>query len=192
MQLLLRILTLAGRIWLRLHGISPGHGGWVHGFPVVRLKPGSSVQIGNNVVLLSISRFNPLAPAGKVSLVTNTPSARISIHNGAGISSSVISCSREITIGEETLIGANCLIIDSDFHGFPLGENQPAKTAPVKIGRRVFIGARSIILKGVTIGDGAVIGAGSVVSRNIPPNSVAAGNPATVLRTLDQPTNPVR
>jgi acetyltransferase-like isoleucine patch superfamily enzyme len=72
--------------------------------------------------------------------------------------------------------------VDSDFHGYPLDENKPAKSAPVDIGDHVFIGARTIILKGVKIGNRSVIGAGSVVTTDIPENCLAAGNPARVIR----------
>ncbi|WP_270868073.1 MULTISPECIES: acyltransferase [unclassified Campylobacter] len=60
------------------------------------------------------------------------------------------------------------------------------KTAPVKIGNRVFIGARSLIMPGVSIGDNVVIGAGSLVTKDIPSNSLAFGSPACVVSTLDE------
>lgn len=182
--MLLRLISWVARGWLRAHGVRLGKFGWVFGLPQLRLTRGSSVEIGNGVSLCSWSRFNPLAPLGRVRFVTNTPAARIVIGDDVGISSSVISCSTRIAIGNETLIGAECLITDSDFHGLPLGQKKPVCSAPVVIGSRVFIGTRSIVLKGVTIGDGAVIGAGSVVTRDIPAHTLAAGNPARVVRPL--------
>lgn len=182
--ILLKLLTQFSRLWLRSCGVKIGHGGWVHGRPKLRLKKGSTVEIGNDVSLCSMARFNPLSPNRRISFVTNTPTARIIIQDGAGISNSVLSCHEGIRIGKNTLIGAECLIIDSDFHGFPLGENRPVKSAPVVIGDHVFVGTRTIILKGVTIGDRAVIGAGSVVSSDIPENCLATGNPARVIRTF--------
>jgi len=182
--ILLKLLTWFGRLWLKSRGVRLGRGGWIHGFPQVRLKPGSVVQMGDDVSLCSLSRLNPLAPARRVSLITNTAAARIILKEGVGISSSVLSSFVSITIGKHTLIGADCLIMDSDFHGFPLDAGQPVKSAPVEIGDYVFIGARSIILKGVKIGNRSVIGAGSVVSSDIPENSLAAGNPARVVRTF--------
>ncbi|MDB6077230.1 MAG: putative acetyltransferase, partial [Akkermansiaceae bacterium] len=90
-----------------------------------------------------------------------------------------------ITIGAETLIGAGCLLCDSDMHEAPLGSSRKVATAPILIGRRVFIGAGSTVLKGVTIGDGAVVGAGSIVVSSIPSGALAAGNPARVIRFLN-------
>jgi acetyltransferase-like isoleucine patch superfamily enzyme len=182
--LLLKLLTRLGRLWLQSRGVRMGRGCWVHGLPEVRLKQGSVVQIGDGVTLCSMSRFNPLASGRRLSIITNTADARITIKDGAGISNSLLSCSQSITIGANTLVGAECMIVDSDFHGYPLDENKPAKTAPVEIGDHVFIGARTIILKGVKIGNRSVIGAGSVVTSDIPENSLAAGNPARVIRSF--------
>jgi acetyltransferase-like isoleucine patch superfamily enzyme len=74
------------------------------------------------------------------------------------------------------------MIFDTDFHE-PLphggwGSDALSVSRPVKIGKGCFIGARSIILKGVTIGDGVVVGAGAVITRDIPADSIAYGNPA--------------
>jgi serine acetyltransferase len=182
--ILLKLLTQLGRLWLKAHGVKIGRDGWVHGLPEVRLKKGSVVQIGDGVTLGSMSRFNPLAPNRRLGLIANTPAARIIIQDGAGISNSVLSCYESIRIGKHTMIGAECLIIDSDFHGLPLNEGKPTRSAPIEIGSHVFVGARSIILKGVKIGDKSVIGAGSVVTTDIPENCLAAGNPAKVIRSF--------
>ncbi|MBC7981251.1 MAG: acyltransferase, partial [Armatimonadetes bacterium] len=93
-----------------------------------------------------------------------------------------------INIGRHCNLGGNVRIFDHDFHALdadvrrgPRGCDDCA-TKPISIGDDVFIGAESIILKGVTIGHRAVIGAGSVVTRDIPDDSVAAGNPAVIIR----------
>ena len=182
---LLQIMTFLVRGILKLRGINIGAGGWLHGLPRVYLAKGSRVEIGANVTLCSMPRFNPLAPEGRMRLVTKTPQARIVIQDGTGISSSLLSSHESIVIGKNTLIGAECMIVDSDFHEIPLGCGAPVRHKAVVIGDNVFIGTRSIILKGVTIGDGAVIGAGSVVSKSIPAHCIAAGNPARVLRRLE-------
>jgi len=94
-----------------------------------------------------------------------------------------ICAASSITIGEGTLIGTGVLIFDNDIHR-PVGEfgmeDAARETAkPISIGRGCFIGARAIILKGVTIGDRSAVAAGAVVTRNVPPGMVAFGNPAT-------------
>ena len=90
-----------------------------------------------------------------------------------------------INIGRDCLIGANVVIYDSDFHALSVKERnlgEAPEAAPVNIGNDVFIGADVKILKGVSIGDGAVIGNGSVVTKNIPSSAIAAGVPAKIIR----------
>ena len=93
-----------------------------------------------------------------------------------------------VTIGNNVLIGSGCLITDTDAHPIDWRErrlsNNTKAVAPVVIGDDVFIGARSIILKGVHIGNRSVIGAGSVVTKDIPADSIAAGNPAVIVKYL--------
>lgn len=92
-----------------------------------------------------------------------------------------IICHERVEIGERCLVSWDVVIGDSNEHDWPgIGE----QTAPVTIGDHVWIGCRSIILRGVSIGSGSVIGAGSVVTRSIPPGVLAAGQPARVIRSL--------
>ncbi len=92
-----------------------------------------------------------------------------------------------ITLGQRCLVGPQVTIYDSDFHGLAVADRLDASAVlrrAVTIEDDVFIGANSVILKGVTIGQGSVIAAGSIVTQNIPPNVVAGGNPARVLKSL--------
>lgn len=91
-----------------------------------------------------------------------------------------------IEIGDNTLIGLNCEIVDSDFHDLIPHQRiiGTAKTAKVKIGKNVFLGSNVKILKGLEIGDNTVIANGSIVTKSIPENVVAAGVPAKVIRNL--------
>ncbi len=180
-KFVLNILSGLGTEWIRLHGATIGRDSWILGFPDIKRAPGSTIIIGDAVSLFSAKWANPLRPARRLSLVTLNPNASITIGNDVGISSSVITCASSIKIGDGTLVGADCVITDTDFHSVPLSKEEPPRTKPVVIGNSVFIGTRCLILKGVEIGDGAVIGAGSVVSTSIPANSVAAGNPARII-----------
>ncbi len=96
-----------------------------------------------------------------------------------------ISCTKKIEIGNNTAIGRNVKIMDSDFHIIK-DENDktinPSK--PIHIGNNVWIGDSSIILKGVTINDGAIVAAGSIVTRDVPSNTIVAGNPAKVIKKI--------
>jgi acetyltransferase-like isoleucine patch superfamily enzyme len=100
----------------------------------------------------------------------------------------ILCAAERITIGDNVVVGANTSIVDTDFH--PLDRekrrDQPSggQTAPVVIGDDVFVGMNCLILKGVTIGDGSVVGAGSVVTRSVPQDVVVAGNPARIIREL--------
>lgn len=90
-----------------------------------------------------------------------------------------------IKIGADCRIGPHTLIYDSDFHGVaPDRRNQSGETSPVSIGDNVWIGSRSIILKGVSIGRDAVIAAGSVVTRDVPDGVIVGGNPAKQLGSV--------
>lgn len=94
-----------------------------------------------------------------------------------------IVAARSVRIGRDCKIARDVIIMDTDQHGIGDGS---APVAPVRIGDRVWIGARAIVLKGVSVGDDSVIGAGSVVTRDVPERSVVAGVPARLLRRLDQ------
>lgn len=111
----------------------------------------------------------------------------MTIGDRVGVSGSTISAAQQVTIGDDVLIGSGCIITDSDAHPVRFADRlDHARTgiAPVTIEDGVFIGARCIILKGVTIGKQSVIGAGSVVAKDVPPQVVAAGNPAVVVKSL--------
>ncbi len=89
-----------------------------------------------------------------------------------------------ITIGDGALIGHNVVIATLN-HAFEPENRGDMIPAPVVIGKRVWVGSNSTILPGVTIGDNAIIGAGSVVTKDIPANMIAAGNPAKVIKSIN-------
>jgi acetyltransferase-like isoleucine patch superfamily enzyme len=92
-----------------------------------------------------------------------------------------IACTTSVTIGDDVLIGDECVILDNDYHGIAGGES---KSSPVIIEANAWLATRVIVMRGVTIGRASVIGAGSVVTRSIPPGVFAAGVPARVIKTI--------
>ncbi|MEN0012569.1 MAG: DapH/DapD/GlmU-related protein [Solirubrobacteraceae bacterium] len=89
-----------------------------------------------------------------------------------------------IDIGDDVMIGPNVQLISSGHPLDPETRRSAITTAPIRIGRGVWIGAGATVLQGVTIGEVAVVGAGAVVTRNVPPRTLVAGNPARIVRAL--------
>ena len=161
------------------------------GHSICSRYPGSSISLGSHVTLDSSLRANPLGGSSPCVLRTMTSTARLRLGNRVGLSSCTIVAGNSIEIGEDTILGAGSMVLDNDFHisghGFAWLTEYSKNSKPVKIGRGCFIGARSIILKGVTLGDRVVIGAGSVVTKDVPAYSMAAGNPARVVGSIATP-----
>ena len=104
-----------------------------------------------------------------------------------GFSGTVIAAAESIVIGDRVLCGANVTITDTDWHAINLSERSTpgtAASAPVSIEDDVWIGLGAVVLKGVTIGRGTVVAAGSVVTRSLPEMVIAGGNPARVIGQL--------
>ena len=124
-------------------------------------------------------------------MICTNENAKLKIGDYVGISSSVIWAHESIVIGDHVNIGANTIIMDSDAHSLNYLDRRDLasdllakKNKPIVIDDDVLVGANCIILKGVHIGKQSVIGAGSVVTGNIPSNCIAAGNPAKVIKYL--------
>jgi acetyltransferase-like isoleucine patch superfamily enzyme len=173
-------------LWLRLLGVHVGNGCRFAGLPIVHLAPGARIVLGTGVVINSRRDSNPGGVAHPTVLAALEPHSSIVIGDGTGISAASIVARGEITIGCRVLIGIGACVWDSDFH--PLDAEQRrrhatngAAGAPVRIEDEVFIGGRSLILKGVTIGSGAVVGAGAVVRNDVGAGAIVAGNPARVV-----------
>ena len=114
------------------------------------------------------------------------PGARLSIGDRVYMNSGTsIEAYHELIIGNNVLMAPFASIIDDDRHQVEPGSVQ--YKGPTIVGNNVWLGRNVAVLPGVTIGDGAVIGANSVVTKSIPPNTFAAGSPAQVLRKLDIP-----
>lgn len=159
----------------------------VHGNVFFRCK--GKVQFGNNIVFTNLTRFNPVGLNKKCSIYVEKGGELI-IGANSGFSGVSIVCHRKIEIGEYCNFGGNTFIWDTDFH--PLNymdrrihDKSKIRSMPIVIGNDVFIGANSTILKGVTIGDRAIIGCGSIVSKDIPSDEVWAGNPIRFIKKIN-------
>ena len=153
------------------------------GCTLIHCVKGAEMRFESGVRINSALGSNPIMTRARSTFCCVVPGARIILERDVGASGVSITAAKEVIIGEGTLLGADCLITDTDFHiplgGHRWGNDVLAGAAPVHIGKGCFIGARTIILKGVTIGDGAIVAAGAVVTKNVPAEHLAAGNPAT-------------
>ena len=161
--------------------------GWrLYGGPILQKHRRSLLQIGANMELRSTVRSNPLGPNHAVILSTRRPGARLIIGEGFRMTGGSLVCEEAITIGNRVTVGCNSIVTDTDFHPLDVAQRHAAflggATAPVVIEDDVFIGMNVLVLKGVRLGKGCVIGAGSVVAADVPPGAIAAGSPARVIR----------
>jgi acetyltransferase-like isoleucine patch superfamily enzyme len=174
--------------YFRINGIQLPAGSKIFGLPIIQKHRRSTIRLGKNLQLRSTTGSNPLGVNHAVILCTWQENARLEIGDCFGMTGGSICAAEAVKIGSHVIIGANTTITDTDFH--PLEFNQRIQNSlagvskAITIEDEVFIGMHCLILKGVTIGRGSVIGAGSVVSRSIPPGVIAAGNPARVIKSL--------
>lgn len=146
------------------------------------------LTIGNNFTLTSGNCINPLCRNIRA-CIHITHSGVVKIGNNVGMSSPCIWVRNSLTIGDNVNVGGNCIIMDNDAHEIDYkarrGEIKgEVKSAPIVIEDDVWLGANVMVLKGVKIGARSIIGAGSVVTRNIPSDCIAVGNPARVIKNL--------
>ena len=137
-----------------------------------------TISIGDRCTFNSSSRFNARGINHRCILETGKPGAVLKIGNRCGFSGCSIVADKEVIIGDHVMVGANTCIGDRDDHPDRLGTSPQ----PVHIGNNVFIGMHCIVMKGVTIGDNSIIGVGSIVTKDIPANCIAAGVPCKVIK----------
>ncbi|MCK1297312.1 acyltransferase [Bradyrhizobium sp. 24] len=185
-----KITTIIGRLTSRWVGISLGANVRYLGLPIVSGSRYGEIIIGDNVSLVSDPRGTALGVRCPVILRCLAPGAALHIGSDTGLSGTTICAAVRVEIGQRCLIGADVMIFDTDFHNHkPVGRRYSVPdwkliSRPVKIGDDVFVGARSTISKGVSIGNGSIVAAGSVVVSDIPSNCVAGGVPAKVIQHL--------
>ncbi len=182
------LYTPIAKFLLYLNDVNFGENLKVRGLIRVIVTRKGSLTIGNNLSINSGNNYNLI---GRQQTNTFWVDGELIIGNNVGISTSAIICKYKITIGDNVTIGGNTVIYDTDFHNLdPLlraNKEKDMVTAakkPVFIQNNVFIGAHTSILKGVTIGENSIIGACSLISKNIPSNEIWAGNPAKFIKKL--------
>lgn len=177
-----KYFTLLAKIKLHLWGISYGKHIRVIGKIIVFRTPKSIIRIGDHCVFNSSSKLNFRGINHPCTLQTGTPQAKIVIGNHVEMSGVSIVSNNSVTIGNHVLIGANCQIGDRDGHT-NIYKSSPK---PINIEDHVWLGMNVTVLKGVTIGEHSIIGANSVVTKDIPANCIAVGNPCSVIKQIDK------
>ncbi len=185
-----RISSYYNLLRLKMYGVQCGRNCVVHGKLYVHLFSSAKVKIGNSLYFSSGWGVNALC-ANRRGMIYATYDACITIGNNVGMSSTVLWAHKKITIGNHVKIGGNCIIIDTDAHNMDFKLRRSPSTdrgvsSPVVIEDDVFIGMNCLILKGVTIGARSIIAAGSVVTKSIPADCIAGGNPAKVIKRISE------
>lgn len=160
------------------------------GIPIINVNLKGNIGIGKKFVMNS-GKYNNMIGRQQQCYFIVGKYAYLTIGDNVAMSATAIVCQKKIVIGNNVRIGGGTVIYDTDFHNIDYSKrvNTPEDYStvirrPIVIEDNVFIGAHSIILKGVTIGKNSIIGAGSVVSKFVPENQIWAGNPARYIKTL--------
>ena len=181
-QIIIRLFSnLFMKLKLAIFSIPYGENCVFYGQTYIFKQSSSSIILGKNLTFRSYPNSNLIGLNRNCSISTLTKEAKIEIGDNCGFSGTVIGAFIFIKIGNNVRCGANTLITDSDWHLDDLRAGDPM---PIIIEDNVWIGEGVKILKGVSVGKNSVIGAGSVVTKNVPANVIAAGNPCKVLKNL--------
>ena len=157
------------------------------GEPLISKVANSRIVMGKGVVIISDSQYNRSGINHPAIIATEAPGAEIIIGDGVGMSGSSIVAVERIQIGDYTMLGANTNIYETDFHCMQANERLiqknilDAKHSPIHIGTQCWLASNVTVLKGVKIGDRAVVGAMSLVNRDVPADAVVAGVPAKTI-----------
>lgn len=176
------------KIFLKMNGVKYGKNLKLIGYPFIFRFKHAKITIGDNCRINSNFWSNFLGLYQRTIIIAKKKGI-VEIGDKVGMSGTTIYAWENIKIGDKTIIGANTKIMDNDFHPINpqdrLNNNMSTVVPkPVVIGKNVFIGCNSLILKGTVIGDNCVVGAGSVVCGKFEDNCIIAGNPAKVIKKL--------
>ena len=180
-RIYVKLISVIVSISCALKGIRIGKNCRFHGFMTFRRIAQSKIKIGNYCGFRSLYNSNLLGINHPCIIATHAPKAEIIIGDRCGLSGTVIGAFKSISLGNNVRCGANTTITDADWH---LDDPRSGEPKPVVIEDNVWLGLNVIVLKGVTIGKNSVIGAGSVVTKSIPANVIAAGNPCKVIKSI--------
>lgn len=172
--------TVTGRVKAILAGVNLGKGVKFFGSCYIQKSRSAILKIGANSSFRSHPISN-LIGVNRPCILSVGSNAKLVIGKNCGFSGTVIGCFEQITLENNVRCGSNTLITDSDWHLDDLRSGNPSS---IYLERNVWLGVNVTVMKGVRIGENTVIGAGSIVTKNIPPNVIAAGNPCKVLRPL--------
>ncbi|MEO0895725.1 MAG: acyltransferase [Bacteroidota bacterium] len=173
---------------LRMMGVEIGKDCKFFGKALIRRSPMTEIKIGDKCSFRSSFESNLVGLNRGCLIVTWFDKAKIEIGDRVGMSGAVIGAKEYIKIGNDVMVGGNALITDFDWHPIHPAQRHRsdlAPSAPTIIEDNVWIGMNAVVLKGVTIGKNTVIAANSVVTRDIPANVIAGGNPCKVLKEMD-------
>lgn len=160
---------------------------FINGHPHIDIRTDCKLYIGNGVKLNSRNKGHHINMHSPVKLFADKPGAEIYIGDNTRIHGSCIHAYKSIVIGKNCLIAANCQIFDNNghdlsFHNIKNRINTRGADQPIRIEDNVWLGANTIVLPGVIIGEGSIISANSVVAHNIPSMVIAGGNPAQIIK----------
>jgi acetyltransferase-like isoleucine patch superfamily enzyme len=177
-----------GRVYLSIHGARVGTGLHLQSLPFCRCYGTGQIDIGDNVTIHNTLRENTAGIIHKTVLIAGD-GAILRIGDDVGISGAILDARNSISVGDRCMLGANCSVFSSDYHPLHPRDRhnrlaEAVQTAPVVLENDVWIGANALILKGVTIGAGSIVAAGSVVAKSVAPGVVVAGNPARVVKVV--------
>ena len=160
---------------------------FVNLFRVKGIVNGSVFKVGENSIVHSVISFD-------------REDSKLTIGSRTFIGKSFLVCADEIEIGDDVMVSWGVTILDHDSHNLEFSKRADdvlnwcagikdwthVKVLKVQISNKVWIGCNAIIIRGITIGEGAVIAAGAVVTKDVPPWTIVAGNPAKIIRELSE------
>lgn len=191
-KVILLVNNIHQKLIFKANRVAIGRDYKINGLLDINMSLTAKTIIGAHFRMNSGRKYNPIGRQQQC-VFRIYDNAYLEIGNNVGISDTAIVCRKSIIIGDNVKIGGGTVIYDTDFHSLNYNDRQNdltdrinAASEEINIGNNVFIGAHSCILKGVNIGDNAIIGACSVVTKDIPKNQIWAGNPAKLIRVLDE------